>query len=146
MPRFRFALPAILALSTLDLAAQSPGERLVAGFRTLGTGTWENALREWTRDGTWVDVDGKLKLKLEGWISNPRSIGHWESINLPHVTTIWQRHWMMATFDQGAVFFTFDYVAHKGQWRLVGVQAALDPAEILPHLELLPAILAARNQ
>lgn len=146
MPRFRFALPAILALSGLPMAAQAPLERIHQGFRALPTGNWDYALKEWTKDGVWVDVEGKFKLKLDAFISNPRTMGRWESINLPHTTSIWQRHWAMATFDQGAVFFTFDFMMHKGQWRLIGIQATQDPSDILPHLDLLPPALAAKGQ
>lgn len=145
MTTLRMLLPAILALSAHPLSAETPLDRVQTGFRSLGTGAWDTALREWTRDGTWVDVEGRLKLKLEGWISNPRAIGRWEAFNPPHLTTLWQRHWMMASFDQGAVFLTFDFVAHKGQWRLVGLQATQDPAEALPHVDLLPVVQASRN-
>lgn len=146
MSGFRFAPLAMVALSALPLAAQSPLEKIQLGFRALPTGNWDYALKEWTKDGTWVDVDNRLKVRLEGWISSPRTFGHWESINLPHLTSTWQRHWVMASFDQGAVFFAFDFVLHKAQWRLAAVQATQDPGEILPHLDLLPAALAAKNQ
>lgn len=146
MTRIRKFLPAILALSVLPLSAETPLDRIQTGFRSLGTGAWDTALSEWTRDGTWVDGEGKLKLKLEGWISNPRAIGRWEVFNSPHLTTLWQRHWMVVSFDQGAVFLTFDYVAHKGQWRLAGLLATQDPAEVLPHVDLLPVVLASRAQ
>jgi hypothetical protein len=52
---------------------------------------------------------------------------------------------MMASFDQGAIYFVFDFVHHKGQWRLVALQASQEPREVLPHLDLLPAILAPRK-
>jgi hypothetical protein len=146
MPRNRFALPAILAASMLTLPAQTPLERIQLGFRSLPTGNWDYALREWTKDGTWVDVDGKLKQKLDAWIASPRSFGHWEAISLPHLTATWQRHWVMASFDQGAVFFSFDYVLHKAQWRLIAIQVTQEPSDVLPHLDLLPAVLALRNQ
>ena len=142
----RVALPAILALSVSPLLAQAPLEKIHQGFKALPTGNWEYVLREWTKDGTWVDVDGKFKTKLDAWISSPRTFGQWEPVNLPHLTPTWQRHWAMATFDQGAVFFSFDYVLHKAQWRLISIQATQDPAELLPHLELLPALLAQKNQ
>lgn len=145
MPRSRFILPAILAVSVFSLSAQAPLERIHLGFRALPTGNWDYALREWTRDGTWVDAEGKLKQKLEAWISSPRTFGHWEAITTPHLTSTWQRHWVMASFDQGAVFFSFDYVLHKAQWRLIGVQASQEPSDLLPHLDLLPAVLAKKN-
>ena len=129
----------------IPLAAQLPPQRIGTGFKTLSTGNWESALKEWSRDGIWVDVDGKFKAKLEGLVNAPRSIGQWESVNLPYLTGTWQRHWMMAGFDQGAVFFLFDYVLHKGQWRLVALQATQDPGEILPHLDLMPGVLASRE-
>jgi hypothetical protein len=129
----------------LPLVAQTPPERIQAGFKSLSTGNWETALKEWTRDGVWVDVDGKLAARLEAQIAGPRSIGRWESVNLPFLTVMWQRHWMMASFDQGAMFFVFDYVQHKGQWRLMALQATQDPREVLPNLDLLPGTLALRN-
>ena len=137
-----FVLPGLLAL---PLPAQSPMEKIQSGFKALPTGNWDYALREWTRDGTWVDVDGKLKQKLEGWIAGPRTIGHWQAIALPHLTATWQRHWFVASFDQGTVFFSFDYVLHKAQWRLTAFQATQEPSEVLPHLDLLPALLVAKE-
>lgn len=138
----RLALPFVLL--AMPLLAQSAPERIHTGFKTLSTGSWESALKEWTRDGVWVDGEGKLQAKLEGLVASPRSVGRWEAVNLPLITAAWQRHWMMASFDQGAVFFVFDFVQHKGQWRLVALQATSDPREALPHLDLLPGILAQR--
>jgi hypothetical protein len=145
MFRCRSVLPVLLAAAALPLAAQAPPERIQTGFKTLSTGNWESALKEWTRDGVWVDVDGKLQAKLDGLIPGPRSIGQWEAVNLPYLTLTWQRHWMLASFDQGAMFFVFDYVHHKGQWRLVALRATQDPGEVLPHLDLLPGTLASRK-
>lgn len=141
----RYVLALALVVTACPLVAQSPPERIQTGFRTLSTGSWESALKEWTRDGVWVDVDGKLQAKLEALIPGPRSVGRWESVNLPYLTLMWQRHWMMASFDQGAMFFVFDYVNHKGQWRLVALRASQDPGEVLPHLDLLPGVLASRT-
>ncbi len=137
----RFILPAVLVGLGVPGAAQSPPDRIQTGFKSLSTGSWDSALKEWARDGIWVDGEGRLKAKLEGLISGPRSIGRWESVNLPYLTVTWQRHWLMASFDQGAVFFVFDYVFHRGQWRLMGLQATPDPVEALPHLDLLPGAL-----
>ncbi len=141
--------PSLVAAAVVGIAfpilAQSPPERIQTGFKALSTGSWDSAIKEWSRDGIWVDADGKLKAKLDALIAAPRSIGRWESVNLPYLTATWQRHWMMASFDQGAVFFVFDHMLHKGQWRLVGLQAAQDPGEVLPHLDLLPGTLAARD-
>ena len=145
MLRCRYALPIALVAAASALGAQSPQERIQAGFKTLSSGNWESAVKEWARDGVWVDGEGKLLAKLEGAIAGPRSVGHWEAVNLPHLNSLWQRHWMMASFDQGAMFFVFDYVHHKGQWRLVTLQATQDPREALPHLDLLPGTLAARK-
>ncbi len=143
MLKYRCVRPIIMVATAFSLAAQAPPERILTGFKTLSTGSWESALKEWSRDGVWVDADGRLKAKLDGLASGPRSIGHWESVNLPYLTVTWQRHWMMATFDQGTVFFVFDYVLHKGQWRLQALQATQDPMEVLPHLDLMPTTLAA---
>jgi len=143
MMNCRYFLPAVLLAIATPLAAQLPPQRIQAGFKTLSTGSWESALKEWCRDGTWTDIDGTLKAKLDGLIPGPRSIGHWESVNLPYLTATWQRHWMMATFDQGAVFFVFDYALHKGQWRLLALRATQEPVELMPHLDLLPGTLAA---
>lgn len=142
----RYVIPAVLVAAAFPLAAQFPPERIQTGFKTLSTGNWESALKEWDRDGIWVDVEGKLKAKLDSLIPGPRSVGHWESVNLPYLTVTWQRHWMMASFDQGAMFFMFDYVLHKGQWRLVALQATQDPCELLPHLDLMPGTQASRER
>lgn len=99
----RSVLPFLILV--LPLLAQSPPERIQAGFKTLSTGSWESALKAWARDGVWVDGDGRLQAKLEGQTSTPRSVGRWDAANLPVVTAAWQRHWMVATFDQGACFF-----------------------------------------
>jgi hypothetical protein len=141
----RTLLPIAWVAAGLSLSAQAPPERIQAGFKSLGTGSWESALKEWTRDGIWLDGEGKLLTKLEAQIPAPRSIGRWEQVNLPFTTALWQRHWMMATFDQGAMFFLFDHVYHKGQWHLVGIYASQDPRELLPNLDLLPSNLAQRN-
>jgi hypothetical protein len=141
----RYVLPIALLATALPLLAQSPSERIQTGFKLLSTGNWESAIKEWARDGVWVDMDGKLQAKLEGLIPVPRSMGRWEPVNPPYLTTMWQRHWMMAGFDQGAIFFVFDFVQHKGQWRLVALQATQDPGEVLPHLDLLPGVLASRS-
>lgn len=141
----RYLLPVAGVVAGLSLAAQVPPERIQTGFKSLSTGSWESALKEWTRDGVWVDGEGKLLAKLEAQMPGPRSIGRWEQVNLPLITGIWQRHWMMATFDQGALFFMFDYVHHKGRWHLVGLYASQDPRELLPNLDLLPSNLAQRN-
>lgn len=139
----RYVLPAALVAIVFPLVAQAPPERIQTGFKTLSTGNWESALKEWTRDGVWVDAEGKLQTKLEDLIPGPRSIGHWGAVNLPYLT--WQRHWMLASFDQGAVFFVFDFIHHKGQWRLVAPRATQDPSEMLPHLDLLPGTPASRK-
>jgi hypothetical protein len=145
MSRCRFTIPAVSVAIAFPLAAQFPQQRIQTGFKTLSTGNWESALKEWSRDGIWADADGKLKTKLDGLIPGPRSVGHWDSVNLPYLTATWQRHWMMATFDQGAMFFVFDFVLHKNQWRLHALQATQDPSEALPHLDLLPGTLAPRK-
>lgn len=145
MPRLPQALISIVALAAAPLPAQAPGERIHAGFKTLSTGGWDTALREWARDGVWSDAEGRVRSKLEGFIPGPRTVGQWESFNLPLVTTIWQRHWLVATFDQGVVFLVFDFAFHKGQWRLTGLRATQDPVEALPQLDLLPALLALRT-
>lgn len=142
----RSALPVPFLLLTLPLAAQTPVERIQSGFKALPTGNWDYAVREWTRDGTWVDVDGKLKQKLDGWFPGPRTIGHWQAIAPPFLTPTWQRHWYVASFDHGTVFFSFDYVLHKSQWRLTVFQATQDPTEILPHLDLLPTLLSVKDR
>lgn len=146
MTAFPSRLPALVALAGLPLAAQTAPERIESGFKSLSTGGWDTALREWTRDGTWMDAEGRVRQKLEAWIPGPRTIGHWEPANPPQATAVWQRHWMLATFDQGVVFLVFDYALHKGRWRLAGIQATQDPAEALPHLDLLPHLLALRSR
>lgn len=145
MSWLRLILPLALVVTTSLLRAQAPPERIQTGFKTLSTGTWESALKEWAREGVWVDVEGKVQSRVESLIPAPRSVGRWEAVNLPHLTPMWQRHWMMASFDQGALFFVFDFAHHKGQWRLVSLQITKDPGEVLPHLDLLPAIMAIRS-
>ncbi|MDR3683067.1 MAG: hypothetical protein P4L11_04985 [Geothrix sp.] len=141
----RSVFPAALLAAVLPLAAQSPSERIHSGFKILSTGSWEAALKEWARDGVWVDGEGRLQARLEALVPGTRSIGRWESVNLPYLSPTWQRHWMIATFDQGPLFFLFDYVHHNGQWRLVALQVAQDPEEVLPHLDLLPSLQAPRE-
>lgn len=145
MPWLRLLLSLALLVMTSQAGAQTPPERIQTGFKTLSTGTWESALREWAREGVWVDVEGKVQSRVESLIPAPRSVGRWEAVNLPHLTVMWQRHWMMASFDQGALYFLFDYAHHKGLWRLVSLQVTKDPGEVLPHLDLLPAVMAIRN-
>ena len=140
----RVLLPAICLVATSLLMAQTAPERIQTGFKSLSTGSWETALKEWNRDGIWTDAEGKLLGKLEEWIPAPRSVGRWEAANPPYLTTMWQRHWVLVSFDQGALFFVFDYVHHKGQWRLVALHASKDPSEVLPHLDLMP-VLSTRS-
>ena len=137
----RFVFPVALLVTALPLVAQSPSERIQTGFKILSTSNWESALKEWARD----DVDGRLQARLEGLVPGTHSLGRWEPVNLPYLCPMWQRHWMMASFDQGPMFFMFDYAHHKGQWRLVALQVTQDPGEILPHLDLLPSMQASRE-
>jgi hypothetical protein len=141
LSRHRFLSLALVA-TPLVLAAQAPADRIQTGFRSLSTGSWDTALRDWARDGLWTDTEGKRLAQLESMVSMPRGIGRWEAVNPPYLTATWQRHWIMATFDQGALFFVFDYVHHKGAWRLVALQATREPSETMPHLDLMPGLRA----
>ncbi len=134
------ALPALVL--TVPLLAQStaPADRIEAGFRTLSTGSWDDAFKEWRKDSLPMDgTAGEAQTHLEAWISRTWSIGRWEPVLAVPAASGWQRQWWMASFDQGVVFFAFDHVLHKGEWRLFRIEASRDPKALLPGLDLLAA-------
>ena len=141
-------LPFLLACSFLAAPAQSPQTpqtKIQRGFASLSQGTWNNALVEWNQDG--LLGDDKLeesRAALEKLAPTPRTIGEWGTLHAPVLQRLWQRHWLMATFDRGAVFVSLDYVWHKGEWRLLKITPTQEPREILPNLDA-PATVRERN-
>jgi hypothetical protein len=135
------ALPLALLFS-FCLVAQVPAERIIAGFKSLSTGSWSDAFKEWDKQALpYVPVDQEPRKVLEDWIPKTWSIGGWELLQSTPLSKSWQRQWWLASFDQGVVFFTFDYVMHKGEWRIFRIQVSRDPAVVLPGLDLYPSIL-----
>ena len=136
------ALPLTLLISFCMLA-QVPAERINAGFKSLSTGSWSDAFKEWDKQAlAYVPVDQEPRKVLEDWIPKTWSIGGWELLQATPLSKTWQRQWWLASFDQGVVFFSFDYVLHKGEWRIFRIQVSRDPAVVLPGLDLYPSILA----
>ena len=128
-------------LIALTFFAQGPRpmERIQQGLKTLSVGNWSDAFSQWTRDARLPEgMEAELKQRLDGWMPNTRGIGQWALLRPPLWTSLWQRHWLVVTFDQGALFFNFDHVLHKNTWVLVGLQAGRDPQGVLPHLDHLP--------
>ncbi len=127
-------LAALVALSQVQ--ARPPLEKLKRGFSSLSNGTWEGAFREWNEEGhlsasRLEEVRGKLaRLGVEA-----RAIGEWTAFHPALVQPLWQRHWVLATFDQGAGYFAFDFQFHKGEWRLAGLEVTGNPAELVPNLD-----------
>jgi hypothetical protein len=140
------ALLLVLLLS-FGLVGQVPVERVNAGFKSLGTGSWNDAFKEWEKQALpFAAVDPEPRKVLEEWIPKTWSIGNWELIQTTPIGKVWQRQWWVASFDQGVVFFSFDYVFHKGEWRIFRIQVTRDPVVVLPGLDLYPAILARSRE
>ncbi len=136
------ALPLIIFLS-LGLSAQVPGERINSGFKALGAGSWADAFKEWEKQALpFAPMDPEPRKTLEEWIPKTWSIGSWELLQTTAFSKTWHRQWWLASFDQGVVFFAFDYVMHKGEWRAFRLQVSRDPAAILPNLDLYPSLAA----
>jgi len=134
------ALLLVLCFS-LGLLGQTPAERVNAGFKSLSTGSWADAFKEWEKQALpFAAVDPEPRKVLEEWIPKTWSIGHWELLQTTPISKVWQRQWWLATFDQGVVFFSFDYVFHKGEWRPFRIQVTRDPAIVLPGLDLYPGM------
>lgn len=130
-------------LFSICMVAQVPAERIIAGFKTLSTGSWSDAFSEWDKQALpYVPVGQEPRRVLEEWIPKTWTIGGWELLQATPVSKSWQRQWWLASFDQGVVFFSFDYVLHKGEWRIFRIQVSRDPAVVLPGLDLYPSILA----
>ncbi len=133
-------------LLALPLLSQTPAERISSGFKTLRTGSWTDAFREWEQQALpFAPVDPEPRKVLEEWVPKTWSLGTWELLQTSPLSTTWQRQWWLASFDQGVVFFTFDCVKHKGEWRVFRLQVSRDPAAVLPGLDLYSG-LAARNR
>ncbi len=135
-------LPLVLLVS-FGLLAQVPAERINAGFNSLSTGSWSDAFKEWDKQALpSAPVDQEPRKALEEWIPRTWNIGGWELLQATPMSKTWQRQWWLASFDQGVVFFSFDYVLHKGEWRIFRIQVSRDPAVVLPGLDLYPSLLA----
>ncbi len=132
--------PALLTVAcTTVLFAQgsrSPTTKLQRGFTSLSNGTWEQALREWNEDGTLSPTRcDDLRARLGKLGHEPKSLGDFTAFHPPLVQNLWQRHWVLATFDTGAAFFCFDFQSHKGEWRLFRLEVSGNPQELLPNLD-----------
>lgn len=135
-------LSLVLSLS-FGLLAQAPVERINAGFKSLSTGSWTDAFKEWDKQALpYAPVDPEPRKALEEWIPKTWSIGSWELLQTTSTSKTWQRQWWLASFDQGVVFFSFDYVVHKGEWRIFRIQVSRDPQAVLPGLDMYPAMVA----
>jgi len=131
-------------LLTMSLTAQSPGERVNNGFKTLGTGGWSDAFLEWEKQSLGSSKLGlEPRQMLEEWIPKTWSIGNWELFQNISVSKIWQRQLWIATFDSGVVFFAFDFVLHKGEWRIFNLSVSKDPKSIAPNLDIY-AVMTSR--
>jgi len=133
-------------LLAFPMLGQTPGERVNGGFKALRTGGWGDAFKEWEQQALpFAPVDPEPRKQLEEWVPKTWSLGTWELLQTSSLSTSWQRQWWLASFDQGVVFFAFDSVRHKGEWRIFRLQVSRDPAALLPGLDLQPG-LAVRNR
>lgn len=136
----------VLAMSAA-LFAQVPGERVNNGFKALGTGAWSDAFQEWEKQSLPSSRLGpEARQTLEGWIPKTWSIGSWDLFQVVSISRIWQRQLWIASFDQGVVFFAFDFVLHKGEWRLFDLQVARDAKALAPNLDLYAAMTARAGE
>ncbi len=140
----RLVRPALIALA-LPLSAQSlvsvPSQRILAGFSALSTGGWADAFKEWEKYALPQETtDPGPRKQLEEWIPRTWSIGTCEQLQAASLTASWQRQWWLTSFDQGVVFFAFDFVHHKGEWRLFKIQVSRDPKALVPGLDLKVAL------
>jgi len=143
--KIRQTLSLLLLLSVPSMA-QTPSERINNGFKALGAGSWADAFKEWEKQALpLAPVDPDPRKVLEEWIPKTWGIGSWELLQTSPLGKAWQRQWWVASFDQGVVFFSFDYVMHKGEWRIFRLQVSRDPAALFPGLDLYPS-LAARGR
>lgn len=137
---------AILLAPRLDAQTPpAPLAKIQRGFASLSQGSWSHALAEWNQDGMLGDdrVE-ESRIALDRLAPQPRSVGEWGLIHAPVVQRLWQRHWLMATFDRGALFVSLDYIWHKGEWRLLKVTPTQEPRDLLPNLDA-PATVRERN-
>lgn len=137
---------AILLATPLDAQTpQTPQTKIQRGFASLSQGSWNHALAEWNQDGMLGDDKvEECRIALDRLAPQPRSVGEWGPIHAPVVQRLWQRHWLMATFDRGALFMVLDYVWHRGEWRLLRIVPTHEPREILPNLDA-PATVRERS-
>jgi hypothetical protein len=130
------------------LAAQTPQipqTKIQRGFASLSQGSWSHALAEWNQDGMLADEKlEETRAALEKLAPQPRTIGEWGPLHAPVLQRLWQRHWLLAGFDRGALFVAIDYIWHKGEWRLLKVTPTLEPRDLLPNLDA-PATVRERN-
>lgn len=129
--------PLAALLLTLPLAAQvAPTARIQRGMGNLFNGTWSAALGEWATNGTLQpQALETLRSQLETLAPSPRTLEPWTSPHPPLRTARWERHWVMATTDTGPIFLTFDFMFHRGDWRLFRLNVTDDPRVFAPDLE-----------
>jgi len=137
--RFQQSVLPLAILVAHPLAAvtpQSPQTKIQRGLTSLSQGSWGHVLAEWNQDGMLGDEKlEECRAALDRLAPHPRTIGEWGPIHTPVIQRLWQRHWLMATFDRGALFVALDFVLHKGEWRLMRAAPTQDPREILPNLD-----------
>ena len=135
-PSTATVLAVLVALPSAAQAPHPPQTKIQRGLASLSQGSWGHALAEWNQDGTLTDERlDEVRAALDRLAPQPRTIGEWGALHAPVIQRLWQRHWLMATFDRGAVFLSLDFIWHKGEWRLLKVVPAQDPRELLPHLD-----------
>ncbi len=120
-------------LLTLPLAAQvSPAQRSLDGLQKLRVGRWEDAFQEWGRESFLSPeaLDGLQAACAKAAPLN-RSLGHIAAFREPIHTDLWDRQYIVVTFDGPAVFFVFDWIWHRDMWRLQRLQVAQDPTPFL---------------
>ncbi len=131
------ALPALLLALPFasPLAAQgAPAAmgRTAEGLKALNVGRWEDAVQSWSREGYLSGEElVRLQERLESLIPTTRSVGGWTPFRKPLTTELWERHFMVVTFDQGALFLVFDWIHHRERWRLQRLQVVQDPSIFL---------------
>lgn len=129
------------ALLAVPLLAQpiGPTGHIAGGFKALSSGEWHDAFNEWEKQCLPLgEEELSLRKNLDKWVPKTWSIGAYEMVRRTRLTSAWQRQWWFASFDQGVVFFVFDYVLHKGEWRLFRVEGSRDPKDLMLGLDLVP--------
>lgn len=127
---------AALVCATVLQASRPPVAKLQRGFASLSNGTWDSAFREWNEEGALnaARLD-EMRVRLTKLGLEPRAIGDFTAFHPPLLQNLWQRHWVLATFDSGAAFFVFDFQQHKGEWRLSRMDVSPNPQDFVPNLD-----------